>query len=138
MESKQIIVAVTVGANADKAWDCYTNPAHIVHWNFADPSWHCPSASNDLQVGGWYHARMEARDGSFGFDFGAVYEALEPGKSFTYLFGDRRATVVFNSSEPGQTTVTVSFDPEQQNPAEMQRGGWQAILDNYKKYTEAA
>lgn len=132
----KITVEATLNANKAKAWDYYTNPAHITQWNFADPSWHCPSAKNDLQVGGIYSARMEARDGSFGFDFEATYEEVVNEEKLTYVMGDgRKATVVFNGLGE-QTTVVVTFDAETQNPIEMQQGGWQAILNSFKNYTE--
>lgn len=133
--NKKITVTATIDADAAKAWDYYTNPQHITKWNFADPSWHCPSASNDMRVGGKYSARMEAKDGSFGFDFEAVYDEIIPGKKFTYTMPDGRVvTVVFRNSGK-QTEVIVTFDPENQNPLEMQQAGWQAILDNFKRYT---
>ncbi|MEZ4772531.1 MAG: SRPBCC family protein [Bacteroidia bacterium] len=131
----QITVTATINADKDKVWDYYTNPLHIVNWNFADPSWHCPTAENDMKPGGTYKARMEARDGSFGFYFEAVYTSIIDGKEFTYEFGGRMATVTFESLG-NQTEVTVTFDPEKENPVEMQRGGWQAILNNFKTYTE--
>lgn len=133
--TEKITVTATINADAKKVWEYYTNPAHIVHWNFADPSWHCPSATNDMKVGGIYKARMEARDGSFGFDFEVVYTAIIPGKQFSYEFGGRTATVTFDD-KGDQTTVTVTFDPETVNPIEMQREGWQSILNNFKSYTE--
>jgi uncharacterized protein YndB with AHSA1/START domain len=134
MDNK-ITVTATINADTKKVWDYYTNPKHIVNWNFADPSWHCPTASNDMKVGGIYKARMEAKDGSFGFDFEAVYTEINNGSGFTYEFGGRQSSVVF-MEQNGQTKVDVTFDPETQNPAEMQRQGWQAILNNFKKYTE--
>lgn len=134
--SDKITVAATINANPKLVWDCYTLPAHITKWNFADPSWHCPSAENDLQVGGKYKARMEAKDGSFGFDFEAVYSEIAEGKEFTYEFGGRTANVKFNSIGT-QTEVIVTFDPENENPVEMQKNGWQSILDNFKKYVES-
>ena len=134
--NNRIKVTAQVNAKTDKVWDYYTNPEHIKKWNFADPSWHCPSASNDLQVGGKYFARMEARDGSFGFDFEAIYDELEVGHSFTYTFGDRQANVMLKAVD-GRTEITVEFDPEPENPIEMQQGGWQAILNNFKSYTES-
>ncbi len=136
MKATKITVQATLNAPAKKAWDYYTDPKHITQWNFADPSWHCPSASNDMRVGGTYSARMEAKDGSFGFDFGAVYTQLDPGKSFTYKIGDGREATVQFLEKNGATDVTVEFEAENQNPVEMQRGGWQAILNNYKNYTE--
>lgn len=117
-------------------WDLYTNPLHIVNWNFASDDWCCPRATNDLKVGGKYVGRMEAKDGSFGFDFEAVYTQINPFKSFTYEFGGRLATVDFAEIN-SQTEVTVTFDPEQENPIDLQKSGWQSILDNFKKYAES-
>jgi uncharacterized protein YndB with AHSA1/START domain len=133
---EKITITALVEGNKNKAWEHYTLPEHIVQWNFADPSWHCPSASNDLKVGGKYVARMEARDGSFGFDFEAVYTEVVPGERLSYVMWDRHATVTFEEKE-GKTLVTVSFDPETENPVEMQRQGWQAILNNFKSHTES-
>ena len=133
--SNSITVTATINANAKKVWDYYTNPEHIVKWNFADPSWHCPKATNDMKVGGKYFARMEAKDGSFGFDFEAIYEEIKTGESFSYSFGDRKATVEFKILE-NQTEIMIVFDPENENPIEMQKGGWQAILNSFKNYTE--
>lgn len=134
--TNKIKVAATINAVTNKVWDYYTQPEHITKWNFADPSWHCPTATNDMNVGGRYVARMEAKDGSFGFDFDAVYTEINKGENFTYEFGGRLATVDFKETN-GQTEVTVTFDPETENSIELQRNGWQAILDNFKKYTEA-
>jgi uncharacterized protein YndB with AHSA1/START domain len=136
MKQEKITIKTTVSAEKQKVWDCYTYPEHITKWNFADPSWHCPTATNDMNVGGRYVARMEAKDGSFGFDFEATYKEINQGKNFTYEFGGRLATIEFKETS-GQTEVTVTFDPETENPIELQRNGWQAILDNFKKYTEA-
>ncbi len=135
MDSK-ITVTATIDADAKKVWDYYTNPTHIMNWNFADPSWHCPTAQNEMKVGGTYNARMEAKDGSFGFDFEAVYTNILEGKEFTYEFGGRNANVKFDSLGD-QTKIIVTFDPEKENPIEIQKGGWQAILDNFKKYVES-
>lgn len=135
MEQTKITVAADVQADKNKVWDYYTQPKHITKWNFADPSWHCPSAVNDMTIGGTYNARMEAKDGSFGFDFEAIYTEILEGEQFTYEFGGRAATVKFVDLGD-QTEVTVTFDPENENPIEMQRGGWQAILNNFKNYTE--
>ncbi len=135
--STKITIQVTISASQKKTWDYYTMPDHITKWNFADPSWHCPSASNDLQLGGQYEARMEAKDGSFGFDFKAIYKSIVSGKSFTYELEDgRQATVTFDGNEH-QTDVTIVFDPEEENSIEMQKNGWQAILNNFKTYTES-
>lgn len=132
----KIIINATVNAPSNVVWDAYTNPSHIVNWNFADPSWHCPSATNDMQVGGTYNARMEAKDGSFGFDYIAIYSSINEGKNFTYGFDNRTVHVAFNPTGDA-TEVVITFDPESQNPVEMQRNGWQAILNNFKSYTES-
>lgn len=134
METK-ITVEALINADKNKVWDYYTKPEHITKWNFADPSWHCPTATNDMKVGGIYNARMEAKDGSFGFNFEAVYTEIINGEFFAYKFGDRQASVMFKAQN-GQILITVTFDPETQNPVEMQRQGWQAILNNFKKYAE--
>lgn len=135
MNSK-ITVSATINASTDKVWNYYTRPEHIVHWNFADVSWHCPSAENDVRIGGTYKARMEAKDGNFGFDFEAVYTQITPGSEFTYEFGGRTAHVQLES-QGDQTKITVAFDPENEHPLEMQQFGWQAILNHFKAYVEA-
>jgi uncharacterized protein YndB with AHSA1/START domain len=134
--SNKINVSATVNADVQKAWDYYNQPEHITRWNFADPSWHCPSASNDMRKGGKYAARMEAKDGSFGFDFEATYDEVIDGERFSYTMPDGRQVQVVFSPNGQQTNVDVTFDAETQNPEEMQKGGWQAILNNYKQYTE--
>ncbi|NCD68661.1 SRPBCC family protein [Mucilaginibacter agri] len=136
--SNKITVNATINADIKKVWDYYTQPEHITKWNFADPSWQCPSASNDMQVGGKYTARMEAKDGSFGFDFEATYDAITPGQSFTYAMPDGRQVDVVFEKDGDKTNIDVTFDAEDQNPLEMQKGGWQAILNNFKEYTEAS
>lgn len=133
---KEITIDTIVNSSISKTWNFYTEPQHITQWNFADPSWHCPSATNDMKIGGKYLARMEAKDASFGFDFEAYYTEINEGKNFTYEFGGRKCTVQFE--EIGDATkVTISFDPETENPIEMQRTGWQLILNNFKNYTES-
>lgn len=135
MNLNKITIETLIAADRQQVWNCYTDPAHITGWNFADPSWHCPAARNDLNIGGRYFARMEARDGSFGFDFEAIYTEIRPGESFTYEFGGRHATVSFRELD-GMTEVRVVFDPETENPMELQQQGWQAILNNFKTYAE--
>jgi uncharacterized protein YndB with AHSA1/START domain len=135
--AKIIHIEAEIAASKQKAWDFYTQPAHIVNWNFAHESWQCPNATNDLQIGGKYTARMEAKDGSFGFDFEAVYEDIIDGEEFTYTIADgRQVNVRFDESDKG-TLVSIAFEPEKMNPEAMQQAGWQAILDNFKQYTEA-
>lgn len=132
----KITVQATIAADRNKVWDYYTNPEHIVSWNFASDDWHCPHAENDMKVGGKYSARMEAKDGSFGFDFEAIYDEIVENEKFTYSFGGRSCTVSFDDLG-GQTQVTVVFDAENEHPEDFQKAGWQAILDNFKKYTES-
>ena len=136
MKLEKIQVSVSVTADKQKVWEYYTSPEHITQWNFADPSWHCPSATNDMKVGGVSKARMEARDGSFGFDFEAIYTEINNQESFTYQFGDRLATIEFNNKN-NQTEVIITFDPETVNSIELQKNGWQAILDYFKEYVES-
>jgi uncharacterized protein YndB with AHSA1/START domain len=134
--SNKIIVETTINADVKKVWDYYNQPEHITNWNFADPSWTCPSATNELRVGGKYLARMEAKDGSFGFDFQGTYTAINEGEDFTFELEDGREVNASFQQNGSQTHVVITFDAESQNSEEMQRGGWQAILDNFKKYTE--
>ncbi len=136
MQATKIVVQATIAADKQKVWDYYTKPEYITKWNFAADSWHCPSASNDMRVGGKYVARMEAKDGSFGFDFGATYDSITPGESFQYTIADGRKVNVDFEKAGSNTIVKVAFDAETMNSVEMQKGGWQTILDNFKKYTE--
>jgi uncharacterized protein YndB with AHSA1/START domain len=131
----KIVVTATIHAPIEKVWECYTNPTHIVNWNFADPSWHCPRAENDMKIGGTYKARMEAKDGSFGFDFEAVYTEINEGKRFAFEFGGRISTYEFNDLG-ADTLVSITFDPETENSIELQKNGWQLILNNFKLYAE--
>lgn len=135
MIQEKITIRANVLADKQKVWNYYTQPEHITKWNFADPGWHCPTATNDMSVGGRYVARMEAKDGSFGFDFDAVYTEVNNGENFSYEFGGRLATIEFKEMN-GQTEVFIAFEPETENPIDLQRQGWQAILDNFKNYTE--
>jgi uncharacterized protein YndB with AHSA1/START domain len=134
--NNEIIIKTTVLADNKKVWEYYTQPQHITKWNFAIDTWHCPTASNDLRNGGKYVARMEAKDGSFGFDFEAIYDEIIENKKITFTMTDGRRTTIGFNSDNNQTEVIVTFDAEQQNSLEMQRDGWQAILNNFKKYTE--
>ncbi|MFC4212384.1 SRPBCC domain-containing protein [Pedobacter lithocola] len=136
MNHSTITVKTNVSGGIKKVWEYYTNPIHITNWNFADPSWHCPRAQNDLRVGGTYMARMEAKDGSTGFDFEAIYSQVAISKGFKYEFGGRNARVQFNVLGD-QIEVVITFDAENENPIEMQKRGWQNILDNFKTYTQS-
>ena len=131
----KITITVLVNADIKKVWNYYTKPEHIINWNFAHSSWHCPRAENDMKVGGRYFARMEAKDRSFGFDFIANYTEIIEGKQFSYGFEGRSITVIINAAED-LTELEVIFDPETENPIEMQKNGWQAILNNFKNYVE--
>lgn len=127
----KLTITTTVRSTIEKAWDFYTNPEHIVKWNFANDEWQCPSASNDLRPGGKYAARMEAKDGSFGFDFEAIYDEVEIGKMFKYTMADNRSVVTTFTHQGEEIIITTIFDAETENPIEMQQAGWQAILANY-------
>ncbi len=137
MNEQKIIVQTTVNVLPDKTWEFYTNPKHIMNWKFASEDWKCPNALNDLTVGGKHFVRMEAKDGSFGFDFEAVYDEIEKDKFFKYTMSDGRKLSAIFTELNGHTNLKLSFDPDEQYSADMQRKGWQAILDNFKKYVES-
>ncbi|MEZ4943238.1 MAG: VOC family protein [Saprospiraceae bacterium] len=131
-----ITVQTTVAAPLEKVWDCWTKPEHIVHWNFASDDWQSPRAENDLRPGGAFNYRMEARDGSAGFDFEGKYSLVEAPRRIEYAISDgRRVQVTFSKTDAG-TFVMESFEAETEHPVDMQRAGWQAILDNFKRYAE--
>lgn len=132
----KITIQATIQATPAKTWEYYTQPQHITQWNFATPEWHCPSASNDLQVGGKCVARMEAKDGSFGFDFEYIYDEIIENQKIAYTMGDGRKAVVTFQGDETQTAVEIAFDAENQNPEDLQKNGWQAILNNFKAYVE--
>lgn len=134
----KITVKTVVAAPSERVWEAWTTPSDIVRWNFASDDWCCPSAKVDLRVGGTFASRMEAKDGSFGFDFEATISALEPRAWMQYSLGDDRVVDVrFTDTEAG-VLVEESFDAEDENSAEMQRAGWQAILDNFRKHVEGS
>ena len=117
-------------------WAAYTTPADIIAWNAASDDWHTTASTVDLRVGGAFSSRLEARDGSFGFDFAGTYTEVETERRLAYDMGDRVAEIDFLPQDDG-VLVRVTFDAETENPAEMQRQGWQAILDNFARHTEA-
>lgn len=131
-----ITVEATINAPVEKVWKLWSTPEHIINWNTASPDWHTPWSENDLRVGGKFASRMEAKDGSFGFEFGGEYSQVEENKLIEYFMSDGRRVEVIFTTEGDTTKVTETFDAETENPVEMQRGGWQAILDNFKKYVE--
>ena len=131
----KIAIETIIAAPVERVWDAFTTPADIVQWNFASDDWRCPGAEVDLRVGGVHKARMEAKDGSFGFDFEGVYEEVVPRSAITLAMCDgRKARTTF---EPvgSSTRVTTVFDADA-NPVEMQRDDWQAILDNFRRHVE--
>lgn len=133
----KVTIEATVNAPVEKVWSSWTTPADIMQWNTASADWHTTRAENDLRVGGPFLSRMEAKDGSFGFDFGGVYDAVDTHKHIAYTMGDGRTVKVDFTPDGNATKIVSVFDAENQNPIEMQQAGWQAILDNFKKYTEA-
>lgn len=136
-EKINITVEATINAPVEKVWKLWTSPEHITKWNSASDDWHSPSAENDLRVGGRFTSRMEAKDGSMGFDFGGVYDEVKTNELIKYTMDDERKVSVSFSKEDGKTKVVETFEAEGTNPAEMQRDGWQAILNNFKKYAES-
>ncbi|MCA9308675.1 MAG: SRPBCC family protein [Patescibacteria group bacterium] len=135
---EKITVQTNINASVEQVWECYTNPSHIVNWNTALPTWHTPKAENDLQVGGRFMFRMEAKDGSEGFDFSGEYLEVIPNELLSYKMDDNRIAVVKFMAQDASTTVEVTFDTEDQNPVAMQRTGWQSILDNFARYVESS
>lgn len=136
MSNQRITIDTTIGAPVERVWKAYTTPDDIMQWNFASDNWCCPSAEADLKVGGAYKARMEAKDGSFGFDFEAVYEEVDPNRTLTFAMSDgRKVRTTFEPAGEG-TKVTTILDAEDQNSVDMQRDGWQAILNNFRDYVE--
>ena len=132
----KITVETTVKAPVEKVWKWWTTPEHIIKWNTASDDWHTPIAENDLRAGGKFFSRMEAKDGSFGFDFAGVYDEIIPNKLIAYTMTDgRKAKITFTTGN-SETKVVTIFDAENENPVDMQRDGWQAILNNFKKYAE--
>lgn len=131
-----ITVEATINAPVEKVWNYWTEPKHITQWNNASDDWHTPHAENDLRVGGKFVSRMEAKDGSAGFDFGGVYNEVKKHKLISYTMDDGRKASVKFSGDGNETTVTETFEAESMNSIEMQKSGWQSILDNFKKYTE--
>jgi uncharacterized protein YndB with AHSA1/START domain len=131
----KITVETIVKAPVAKVWSAYTTPDDIKQWNTASDDWHTTQSTVDLRVGGAFSSRMEAKDGSFGFDFAGTYKKIVPNEFIEYTFGDRTGVVEFVTGENG-VTVRVTFEAESENPLEQQRQGWQAILNNFAKHVE--
>lgn len=132
-----ITVETVVHSPVEKVWEYWTDPEHIKQWNNASDDWHTPYAENDLKVGGKFVSRMEAKDGSFGFDFGGVYDEVSTNESIAYTLGDGRKVKIAFLRQENDTRIIESFDAEETHKVEMQQAGWQAILDNFKKYAES-
>lgn len=132
----RITVSATVNKPVADVWTIWSDPKHITQWCAASDDWHCPKAENDLRAGGKFSSTMAARDGSFSFDFEGVYDDVQPHQRIVYTMADGRTCEIIFTQVNGGTLVTESFDAETQNPVEMQRDGWQAILDRFKVYTE--
>lgn len=136
-EKTTITVSANVNAPVEKVWALWTKPEHIVNWNNAIAEWHTPKAENDLREGGRFNFRMEARDGSMGFDFNGEYTKVIPNQEIEYRLADGRKVTVLFTAEGNATEIKESFEAEDMNPEELQRSGWQAILDNFKQYAES-
>lgn len=137
MTVREIRIDTLVAAPLETVWNRYTRPDDIMRWNFASDDWCCPRASNDLRVGGKMTSRMEAKDGSFGFDFEGVYTEVAEKEALAYALEDGRRVRVTFTPEGDAVRVATVFDAETENDIEMQRDGWQAILDNFRRYAES-
>ncbi|MBP4136597.1 SRPBCC family protein [Flavobacterium geliluteum] len=131
-----ITIKTTINAPIEKVWQFWTLPEHITKWSFASPDWHSQYAENDLRVGGKFTTNMAAKDSSMSFDFEGEYTLVQQNEAIQYRIGDGRKVEITFKETPDGVEIIESFDPETQNPEEMQRAGWQAILDNFKKYVE--
>jgi len=140
METKnpvKVTVQAVVQAPVEKVWKYWTEPEHITKWNYAVDDWHAPRAENDLRVGGKFVTRMEAKDGSAGFDFGGIYDVVKPHEEIAYTMGDGRTVRITFTARGNETEVVETFDAENINSVEFQQAGWQAIMNNFKKYAES-
>ncbi|MCB0820294.1 MAG: SRPBCC domain-containing protein [Bacteroidetes bacterium] len=134
---KKIEVKAVIDRSPDLVWECFTNPKHICNWNFASLDWYCPTAMSELKPGGHFTYRMASRDGCMGFDFAGTFITVEREKHLCYKLGDDRQVDVVFFAEGERTLITETFDPETLNDAEMQKAGWQAILNNFKNYCQS-
>ena len=136
-EKKTITVQAVINAPVGQVWKLYTEPEHVMKWNNASNDWHTPRAENDLKVGGKFLYRMEAKDGSSGFDFDGIFEQVIANELIVYSISDgRKVEVTFTKDDNARTKMATTFEAESTNPIEMQRDGWQAILNNFKIYVE--
>ena len=132
----KITIEASIHATPEQVWQCWTQPEHITKWNQASDDWHTPHAENDLRVGGRFSSRMESKDGKYGFDFWGVYDLVEPFHCLDYTIGDGRTVQITMEPVDGGTHVVETFEAESEHSVELQRQGWQAILDNFKRYIE--
>lgn len=132
----KITISAFVNAPVDAVWKAWTTPEDIQQWNAASDDWHTPYATADIREGGTFLSRMEARDGSAGFDFGGTYTRVVPNREIAYVMGDGRTAETTFTEENGRVTITTTFDAEKTNPVEMQRDGWQAILDRFVRHVQ--
>jgi len=135
-EQKSLSVQTKVDAPLELVWEIWTSPEDIMKWNSASDDWHTPRAENDLRTGGKFNYRMEATNGSQGFDFAGVYDKVVPMERIDYTMGDGRKVTIAFSKTNGKTKIVENFEPEKYNPVELQHDGWQAILNNFKRYAE--
>lgn len=136
LNNQKTTVKTIVNAPVEKVWKFWTEPEHITKWNNASEDWHTPFAENDLRIGGKFLSRMEAKDGSFGFDFSGIYDEVKLYEVIAYTLGDGRKVKINFMGKEKSTEVTETFEAENTNSIKMQQRGWQAILDNFKKYVE--
>ena len=136
-KAQQVTIQSTINAPVEKVWQYFSDPAHIVVWNSASDDWHTPRADNDLRVGGKFSSRMEAKDGSMGFDFTGEYTEVKQHQRIAYVMTDGRKVSVDFRQNDNSTEIVETFDAEDTNPVDMQKAGWQSILDNFKKYVES-
>ncbi|MFC5700213.1 SRPBCC family protein [Cohnella faecalis] len=136
-KNETITVETTVQKPVGEVWRYWTQPEHITKWSFASEDWHAPNAENDVRAGGKFITRMEAKDGSFGFDFGGVYDEVRINEFISYTLDDGRKVAITFISQENDTKIIEAFEAETANPIEMQKAGWQAFMDNFKKYSEA-
>ena len=137
-KKEEITIQTTVKAPLEKVWRHWTEPTHIQNWNFASDNWHTTSAQNDLRVGGKFLSRMEAKDASFGFDFGGTYDEVRMQECIAYTLDDGRKVKTIFLSKEDEIQIITQFEAENTHTIQQQQQGWKAILDNFKKYTEAA
>jgi uncharacterized protein YndB with AHSA1/START domain len=137
IQSTKINVTAIVNAPIETVWNAWNTPSDIMQWNSADPNWHCPASENDVRVNGKFNNRMEAKDGSFGFDFEGIYDKVELFKELAYSMNDGRKVRTVFTEKDGKTTLSTVFDAESENEVEVQKQGWQAILNSFVKYVES-